>query len=178
MNPFDQYDVNDDGFVVPGDVLYIINELNHPTVHDESGELPLTRPDDEMFYDANGDGYCSPRDVLLVINLLNSPVDPGEGEASVAIGAQSAGMICIPGGTDQRAINSWLEDHSRPAVDSRRQNSSIDELASAGNCGISVLIPAPSASVGTGDTDHSLAQDCRLDSVDLESLESLLAADR
>jgi hypothetical protein len=179
MNPFDQYDVNDDGFVVPGDVLYIINELNHPTVHDELGELPLTRPEDEIFYfDANGDGYCSSRDALLLINLLNSPVDPGEGETSVAVDAQTPGAIYIPTGTDLRAINSSPEIDSPLAADDRQRNSSTGELASAANDFAGDLTPAPSASADDSDTDDSLSQNCRLDSLDLESLVSLLAADR
>lgn len=70
--PSDWLDVNDDGFIVPFDVLYIINELNGPTVIDNRGWLPPARPADAVYYyDTNGDGYCTPMDALWIINYLN-----------------------------------------------------------------------------------------------------------
>lgn len=170
MNPFDPNDVNDDGFVVPGDVLYIINELNNPTVRDELGELPLTRPYDETFYfDTNGDGYCSPRDALLVINFINSPVDPGEGEASFA-GDLASLPAYVPADAGQFAIAS-------PQTHSNLQRSvSSDDYTSADNYG--AVSSAQSASVDYSGDDVRPASDYRLDDLDFESLLSLLAADR
>ncbi len=75
-NPFD---VNDDGFVSPIDVLSIINDLN------TFGSRVLTRPSANEqpppFLDVSSDGFTSPIDVLLVINFLNL-VGAGEGESS------------------------------------------------------------------------------------------------
>jgi hypothetical protein len=73
LNPFN---VNDDNFVSPMDVLAVINALNQGA----GGRLPLdrTRPLTKPFYDVNRDGLLSPIDALLVINFLNR--DGGEGE--------------------------------------------------------------------------------------------------
>jgi hypothetical protein len=83
QNPGDSLDVSGDGNVVPGDVLMIINELNHPTCHDESGLMQLPPPPGTAppYHDVNGDGYCTPRDALIVINYLNAQA-AGEGEAA------------------------------------------------------------------------------------------------
>ena len=80
QNPFDPYDVNDDGYVAPGDVLLIINEINNPTYRDAVGKLPLARPVESDYYDSNGDGYCAPGDVLLIINWINDTWGESDGE--------------------------------------------------------------------------------------------------
>ena len=70
--PDDWLDVNADGQIVPFDVLYIINELNTPTVIGSDGMLPTARPANATYYyDTNGDRYCTPMDALWVINYLN-----------------------------------------------------------------------------------------------------------
>ena len=70
--PDDWLDVNADGQIVPFDVLYIINELNTPTVIGSDGMLPTARPANAAYYyDTNGDRYGTPMDALWVINYLN-----------------------------------------------------------------------------------------------------------
>ena len=78
-------DVNADGKVVPFDVLFIINELNSPTIVGTNGTLPGVRAADAAFYyDTTGDGYCTPMDALRIINYLNTIGGP-EGEFSAAM---------------------------------------------------------------------------------------------
>ncbi len=82
QNPAIDVDVNRDGSVSPIDALFVINELNTPQFHDESGRL--SSPDGSVpppFFDVNGDAFATPIDALIVINWLNSHPS-GEGELS------------------------------------------------------------------------------------------------
>jgi len=78
-------DADNNGFVVPLDVLLLINELNEPSVRN-GFQLPATRrfESTQPFYDVEPDGLLVPLDVLLVINFLNDP--SGEGEPGVVVG--------------------------------------------------------------------------------------------
>jgi hypothetical protein len=82
QNPTNRSDIDNNGRVVPLDVLLVVNELNL------SGSRLLPPPTGAQgpppFWDANGDGNLTPSDALLVINYLNSPggMSGGEGEAS------------------------------------------------------------------------------------------------
>ena len=70
---------------MPFDVLFIINELNSPTIVGTNGTLPGVRAADAAFYyDTTGDGYCTPMDALRIINFLNTIGGP-EGEFSAAM---------------------------------------------------------------------------------------------
>lgn len=82
-----QYDVNNDGFVSPIDVLILVNSMNTGSSGflggsgsngGASGESGTGR----YYVDVNGDSYLSPLDALLVINFLNNrnSVGVGEGE--------------------------------------------------------------------------------------------------
>jgi hypothetical protein len=88
------YDVNDDTYTTPNDVLIIITELNA----NDTRQLPVPPPSDTAipYYDVNGDGYISPLDALLVVNVLNqTPVATAEGEAvemAMVIATESAGL--------------------------------------------------------------------------------------
>jgi hypothetical protein len=84
QNAENRMDIAADGNVIPLDVLIVINELNNPRFHNETGKLMLPLPVDAPppYVDVNGDGYCTPLDVLEVINYLNNEVVGGEGEAS------------------------------------------------------------------------------------------------
>ncbi|MCY2987586.1 MAG: Ig-like domain-containing protein, partial [Planctomycetota bacterium] len=75
QNPGNRFDVNHDGAVVPVDVLFLIAELNGPTIRQPNGSLPAARAADSQapYYDINGDGALQPIDVLLVINYINNP---------------------------------------------------------------------------------------------------------
>jgi hypothetical protein len=70
-------DVNADTFVVPLDVLLVINYINR----NGSIVLPAAKPPEFGFIDVDGDGMSSPTDVLQVINFLNNPSLVAEGEA-------------------------------------------------------------------------------------------------
>ncbi len=75
-NPSNRFDVNNDGFVSPMDVLLVINTLNlngpsRPAGEGEDGS--------RIFFDVNGDGLISAIDALMVINELNRRGE-GEGE--------------------------------------------------------------------------------------------------
>ena len=79
-NPFNPLDVDNDGRVVPKDVLLLINDINSNQIR----TLPVPPvPEPPPYLDVNGDGSISPIDVLLVINFVNNNVG-GEGEAAVA----------------------------------------------------------------------------------------------
>ena len=68
QNPVNQYDVDNDGRVVPMDVLLVINALN-------SGNLELIpgvtlAPHLLGYVDVNGNGILGPIDVLHIINYI------------------------------------------------------------------------------------------------------------
>ncbi len=74
------YDVNNDGFVSPIDILQVINWYNDP-----SKPRVLSLPAATglpPFIDVNADGLVSPLDILRIINFLNARVagSGGEGE--------------------------------------------------------------------------------------------------
>jgi hypothetical protein len=80
-NPHNQYDVNDDGAVSPGDALVVINRLNGREVAGE-GTGEEDRPALSTYPDVSGDGIVAPFDVLLIINYLNTyDGESGEGES-------------------------------------------------------------------------------------------------
>ena len=86
QNPISQFDVNNDGFVSPVDVLLVINYINEQG----SFQLPSPRPVGEYFYDVDGDGWLKPVDVLALINELNARnTAGGEGEAVVVAPANA-----------------------------------------------------------------------------------------
>ncbi len=83
------YDVNNDGFVSPIDVLILVNSLNNGS----SGLLPVEGTPagsngeggaGRYFMDVNGDNYLSPLDALMVINELNNRQNAGSGEGEGA----------------------------------------------------------------------------------------------
>jgi hypothetical protein len=74
QNPFD---VDNDGFVSPLDVLVVINEINRAG----SRVLGPVPSDTTPYFDVNGDGLIAPLDVLIVINYLNNQgSEDGDGE--------------------------------------------------------------------------------------------------
>lgn len=95
-------DVSGDGVIVPRDVLLIINELNQPQYHDETGVLetpPATIP---AYFDVDDNGFVTPADAVLIINFLNQ-------QAAAAVVASNEasdlGMASIavgePNGSDE-----------------------------------------------------------------------------
>jgi hypothetical protein len=80
QNHRDRYDVNDDGFVVPRDVLIMINEIN------ANGPLELPPPTgtslEAPFWDCSGDNFFSPVDILQVINFIEGVDAEGESKGA------------------------------------------------------------------------------------------------
>jgi hypothetical protein len=76
-NTLNRYDVNDDSFVSPLDVLAIVNSLNQ---FGPRRLAPATMQPDS-YLDPDSDGSISPLDVLMIINHINSSRSlAGEGE--------------------------------------------------------------------------------------------------
>ena len=96
-NALNPYDVNNDGYVSPIDVLILVNSMN-------TGSAGLLPPGGgagasgeggtaKYFLDVNQDNYLSPLDALMVINQLNSGTrgnGAGEGEGEGASAAPLA----------------------------------------------------------------------------------------
>jgi len=77
QNPALPLDVNNDGHIVPQDVLIIITEINL------NGSVSLdarVRADRSPYLDVNGDGFLTPVDALRVIQHLNRISVTGGGE--------------------------------------------------------------------------------------------------
>jgi hypothetical protein len=93
QNPIDAFDINADTFVVPGDVLLIINELNDSKYSDRFGELLQPPPPGvpPPFFDINGDRFVAPGDALQLVNLLNRGAS-GEAESG---GVGSASLLAV-----------------------------------------------------------------------------------
>lgn len=78
-NPFD---VDNDTYVSPRDMLLIINSMN------AEGSRKLSGRPDGFFFDVDADGYIAPIDALLVLNYLNAASESeeqGEGEFSGSV---------------------------------------------------------------------------------------------
>ncbi len=76
MNPLNNLDVDNNGFVIPRDALIIINEINDRQVSDgATGQItnvPVSPSPPVAWMDTDGDGFIIARDALAVINFLNS----------------------------------------------------------------------------------------------------------
>ncbi len=74
QNPSNRFDVDNDGFVSPIDVLILVNDINLRG----SRQLPnsTTRP---PFLDVDGQGDIGPLDVLAVITFINEQGNSGSG---------------------------------------------------------------------------------------------------
>lgn len=84
-NSEEPLDVDDNGMVIPRDVLMIVNRLNST----EPGKLPSPGIPQSpwLFYDTNADGDLTALDALLVINFLNEQSPAGEGESAFGVHA-------------------------------------------------------------------------------------------
>jgi hypothetical protein len=79
-NPKNRYDVNDDGFVSPIDVLQIVNYVNSGL----PSRPPLPPTAVPPYLDVDSDGFIGPLDVLAVITFINSGGKSGSGEGEGA----------------------------------------------------------------------------------------------
>lgn len=92
-NLANRYDVNDDGYVSPLDVLMVIHSLNL-----EGGRQLTSYASTGTYYDVNMDGYLSPLDALALITYLNAGGGEGEGGQSLVIvkdSQRSAGTASV-----------------------------------------------------------------------------------
>jgi len=114
----DKFDVNQDGFLSPLDVLLVISYLNNGDGSGE-GEGPSV---DRM--DINDDGVVTPLDALILISELNDRDAGGEGEANSAVpgnvtgsGASSAPLLASDASSDADSIRSYGDASSLDARD-------------------------------------------------------------
>lgn len=119
QNSRNRYDINDDGFVVPGDVLIMINEIN------ANGPRQLMPPTTATlappYWDTSGDNFFSPLDILQVINFIEGV--GAEGEASGEPGTELTMVVEMPAiemPVSQSSVHTELID--APIVDA-----SLDE---------------------------------------------------
>jgi hypothetical protein len=76
-----RFDVDANGFVVPLDVLKLINEINRGGTR-RLDLPPVWQESPPPYFDVNGDNWLTPLDVLLVINHINArSAAGGEAEA-------------------------------------------------------------------------------------------------
>ena len=86
-NMTNAFDVNNDGFVSPIDVLILVNSLNtggSGLLTSGSGAGSGEGGSGRYFLDVNQDDYLSPLDALMVINELNARQNGGSGEGEAA----------------------------------------------------------------------------------------------
>ncbi|MCA9141742.1 MAG: FG-GAP repeat protein [Planctomycetaceae bacterium] len=128
QNTANPRDVDNSGFVVPLDVLLLINELNNPRFRDPSGRLPLPPPEGTPppYFDVNGDSFITPLDVLIVINFINNR-GSGEGESSevdetIDSSAAIAPSLILPlqKDGDDRQVGSIMGQTMRQAKEAAR----------------------------------------------------------
>ncbi len=113
QNPRNPLDVVPDTFIVPGDVLAVINILNNIG----SGNVALIMPQyvgPQIFPDTSGDNFITPQDALLIINHINLPPPVGgEGEftpSSVPVAAPPSPV------SQEMAPAASARDHSAAAL--------------------------------------------------------------
>jgi VCBS repeat-containing protein len=86
QNPTNRFDVNNDSFVSPIDVLVVINLINAQGASVPVDQLPPPPP----YYDVNGNGFVDSTDVLSLIDYINSTGGSGSGEGE---SSDSAPMV-------------------------------------------------------------------------------------
>jgi large repetitive protein len=132
-NDNNAYDVNDDGFVSPIDVLILINSLNNGNGGqlNNGGNLLAAGEGSEFYYvDVNGDGFLDPLDVLGVINYLNTNSElfaagEGEGEGSTFESGELP-LVELPFQSLAVSSTSWIYG---PAEFGDEEDETIDSLA-------------------------------------------------
>lgn len=132
-NPYDRFDVNNDGFVSPIDALILVNRVNSNGGGSLSGSGEGEQSGEKYYVDVNEDGFLSPLDILWVVNRINGSNQSGEGEATVqatpAIEINTADigtMVDMPVALQ----SNWVTRKSVPAwvANANVQASSVDTL--------------------------------------------------
>jgi hypothetical protein len=105
QNVVNRFDVNNDTFVVPFDVLLIVNELNSPRFSDAQRMLPVPPPPGVIpFLDVTGDNFVVPSDALNIINFLNSLAGEGEAASGLAAAGVPSPTLIWPGAAATPAV--------------------------------------------------------------------------
>ena len=134
------YDVNNDGYVSPIDVLILVNSMNtggsgllSGTSSSGSGESGTRR----FYLDVNRDNYLSPLDALMVINHINSqPLAGGEGEGVATPVASSTAvrsnvqMVDVPFTRRRSSSADSFVYGPLPSYDDLDKASSLDDYLS------------------------------------------------
>ena len=134
-NMTNAFDVNNDGFVSPIDVLILVNSLN------TGGSGLLTSGSSagsgedgsgKYFLDVNQDSYLSPLDALMVINELNSRQNGGSGEGEASAAAPLASpiksqVVEVPFATQRSAIAPTFVYGPLPTTEEVEDAFSLDE---------------------------------------------------
>jgi hypothetical protein len=91
QNHSNRFDINDDGFVVPRDVLIMINDIedNGPRAMLPPTTASLAAP----YWDCNGDNFFSPIDILQVINFIEGASAEGEASGESSGGAATVAFV-------------------------------------------------------------------------------------
>jgi hypothetical protein len=134
-NPFNRFDVNNDGFVSPIDALILVNMVNTTGGGNLGGGGEGEAGGDKFYVDVNEDGFLSPLDILWVVNHLNVG-SGGEGEGGVATSGIAAPAVEISTQSPSTLVevpflglNNWVtQAPNSNIVFGPEQASSIDSL--------------------------------------------------
>ena len=136
-NPYDRFDVNDDGFVSPIDALILVNMVNSNgggALGSGGGEGESSG--ERYYVDVNEDGFLSPLDILWVVNRINGSNAGGEGESpmqaapAIEVSTSDPGtLVDIPFATP----SNWVSRPKTPAwvANSNVNTSDVDDLLAA-----------------------------------------------
>ncbi len=138
------FDVNNDGFISPIDVLILVNSLNTGG----SGLLAAGSSagsgeggTGKYFLDVNQDNYLSPLDALMVINELNLRQNGGSGEGEAATEAAplatpfKSQVVDVPFTTKRSTITPAFVYGPLPTTDEVEEVFSLDEYLAQQSAG-------------------------------------------
>ena len=136
-NPYDRFDVNDDGFVSPIDALILVNMVNSNgggALGSGGGEGESSG--ERYYVDVNEDGFLSPLDILWVVNRINGSNAGGEGESPVQAAPAIEVSTSDPGTLVDipfAAASNWISRPKAPAwvANSNVNTSDVDNLLAA-----------------------------------------------
>ena len=92
-NALNRYDVNNDKFLAPNDVMAVINYLNAhggaatDSAEGEGNSLP--------YLDVSRDNSIDPIDALMIINAINAGFGSGNGEPAAAVDSLDTGLLTL-----------------------------------------------------------------------------------
>jgi hypothetical protein len=136
-NPYDRFDVNDDGFVSPIDALILVNQVNSKgggALGNGGGEGESSG--EKYYVDVNEDGFLSPLDILWVVNRINGSNAGGEGESSMQAAPAIEVSTSDPGTLVDMPFappTNWVSRPKTPAwvANTNVNSSNVDNLLAA-----------------------------------------------